>query len=192
MGIQSAYIIIFLFLFPVASIAQKQQDTAVTKALPTDIYDNFERQKNTAAPKSYIIIKSETPGKILFEGAINNNQCSSCYEKLAGLADSCFQNKHFKDAVLLYSNAFKLNNNKGKIKHRLNAACAWTILGNNEAAFSELNRIVFVGKFTNYFHVESNDCFKPLHSDKRWVEILEGLKANLYESGRHLPSDIKN
>lgn len=176
MRIQYAYFILLLFLFPVTSIAQKQKDTAVTKVLPTDIYDNFKREKNP----------------ILFEGSTIDKQCSSCYEKITELADSCYNNKDFKHAVLLYSNAFKLNNDKGKIKHRLNAACAWTILGNKEAAFSELQRIVFVGKFTNYFHMDSNECFKPLHSDKRWQEILEGVKSNLYESGRRLPSDIKN
>ena len=97
-----------------------------------------------------------------------------------------------RDAVSLYSIAFKLNGDKAKVKHRLNAACGWTILTNKENAFAELERIVFVGKLTNYFAVASNDCLKPLQTDARWQKILDGIRANMKEAGVALPSDIKN
>ena len=176
---------VIIIAMPLISNSQKKIDTTETKVLPTDIHSNFDQRPRTGNSKSYLVLKNEA-GKIIFEDTIENGECISCYEKLTEQADSFYSKKKLNEAVSLYSSAFKLNNDKGKIKHRYKAACSWTLLNNKDNAFAELKRIVFVGKYSNYHQINSDDCFKPLHNDSRWQEILEGVKRNMKEVGEKL------
>lgn len=164
-----------------------QTNNTQIDTIPNDSYDNFKNKPNYSP--SYVVIKSKESGKILFEQNIENGKCGECYDKITSKADSCFKKKNYIDAVALYTSAFKLNDNKGKVKHRLNAACGLVNLNDFENAFENLNRVVFGAKFHNIYEITSNDCFKPLQQDARWAKLIEGINKNLDEVQKKLKAE---
>lgn len=140
-------------------------------------FDNFKGKPNYSP--SYVLIKSKTSGKVLYENYTNQGKCFACYDKLIFKADSCYNKKNYADAAVLYTAAFTLNDNKGKVKHRLMAACCYATLNELDLAFENLNRVVFIAKFRNLQELSKNNCFKVLQNDKRWAKLIEGVIYNL-------------
>ncbi len=140
-------------------------------------FDNFKGKPNYSP--SYVLIKSKTSGKVLYENYTNQGKCFACYDKLIFKADSCYNKKNYADAAVLYTAAFTLNDNKGKVKHRLAAACCYATLHELDLAFENLNRVVFIAKFRNLQELSKNNCFKVLQKDKRWAQVIEGVINNL-------------
>ncbi|MCU0351757.1 MAG: hypothetical protein MUF43_13170 [Flavobacterium sp.] len=164
--------------FPYPCLSQSQNDTTKkNEILPTDIYDIFKKEKSNT--KNYISIKSKLTGQIIYEDSIQGDFCYECYDRITTKADSLYKMKMFEESIGLYNVAFELNNNKGKVKHRLNAACCWVKLGNNDKAFLELEKVVFLGKFYDVFMLESESCFKALHKDIRWDKLINEARNNL-------------
>lgn len=175
--------------FPYLCLSQSQSDTIKNEILPTDIYDIFKKEKLNS--KNFISIKSKLTGQIIYEDSIKGNLCYECYDRITEIADSFYHKKMFEESIGLYNVAFELNNNKGKVKHRLNAACCWVKLGNNDKAFVELEKVIFVGKFYNIFMLESESCFKILHKDIRWDKLISGAKNNLSVIQNNMNNDFK-
>ena len=155
--------------------------------IPNNSYDNFKNKPNYSP--SYVVVKSKVTGKILYEHNIENGKCAECYDKLTLKADSCYKNKNYTDAAILYTSAFILNDNKVKVKHRLTAACSQVKLNNFDDAFENLNKVVFGAKFHNIYEISSNDCFKPLQKDVRWTKLIEGINKNLDEVQQKLKAE---
>jgi len=145
--------------------------------IPKDSYDNFKNQSSYSA--SFLIIKSKENGRLLYEENVVNGKCQKCYDNLTLKADSCYEKYNYSDAAVLYNTAFRLNGNKGKVKHRLNTACCLIKLNDFDSAFEHLNKVVFGAKFRNLTEINSNDCFKPLQKDERWKKIIDGINKNL-------------
>lgn len=145
--------------------------------VPRDSYDIFKNKPNDVSP--YVILKSKETGEVLFERTLENGKCADCYDTLTSKADAYYKNKKYSDAALLYFSAFTLNNNKGKVKHRLNAACCFTKINDVDKAFENLNKVVFNAQFHNIYEISSNECFNPLQKDHRWAPLIQGLKNNL-------------
>ena len=143
-------------------------------------YDNFNNKPKPTS--SFVVIKSKSSGAILYEHSTGKGLCSACYDDIASKADSCYRKKNYADAAVLYHSAFLLNDNKGKVKHRLVAACCYVKLSDFDRAFDNLERIVFGARFSNYNEITSNDCYKPLKKDARWNRLIEGLKKNVEET----------
>lgn len=142
-------------------------------------FDNFSNQHVAGTLSSYVrVIPSN--GKILYEHKTVDGKCYECYDELTRLADSCYSKKNYRDAETFYSAAFELNGDKGKVKHRLNAACSQVKNNNFEGAFENLNRIVFVGKLKIADEINCK-CFKPLKKDSRYQDLLDGVERNLLE-----------
>jgi hypothetical protein len=171
-------IVITIFLLAVFDLKGKAQ-TKNTDTLPKHSYDNF-KDRSSYAP-SYVVIKSKETGKILYEHVAENGVCITCYDGLTLKADSCFKMRNYSDAAVLYSSAFVLNDDKGKVKHRLSAACCFTRMNDFEKAFDNLNRVVFGAKFRNLDEISYNECYKPLHKDSRWTRLIDGIARNLEE-----------
>lgn len=152
------------------------QDT--TQVIKNDTYYNFST--NTKGPRDFELRDRET-GKILFKRTITGDSCSSCYAPLAGIADTFFLKKQYAAAISVYSLAFKLNNNLGRVRHRFNVAEAHAALGQRDSAFAELKRVVTGGKYYNPYHLEGSESLKPLQSDPRWKPLIDEVKANLKE-----------
>lgn len=145
--------------------------------IKNDSYDNFKNQPFYSA--SYVIIKSKESGRVLYEHNVVNGKCLECYDNLTLKADSCYKKNNYSDAAVLYNSAFRLNDNKGKVKHRLNAACCLVKLNDFDSAFENLNKVVFGAKFSNLTEITSNNCFKPLQKDERWKKLIDGINKNL-------------
>jgi len=148
-----------------------------TDTFPNYSFDNFKEKPNYSP--SYVVIKSKLSGKVLYENYTDKGKCLACYDMLIFKADSCFNKNNFSDAAILYTSAFTLNENKGKVKHRLAAACCYATLNDLDLAFENLNRVVFIAKFRNLEELSKNSCFKPLQKDKRWTQLIEGVIKNL-------------
>ena len=145
--------------------------------IPNDSYDNFKKQSSYSG--SYVIIRSKASGNVLYEHNVVNGKCLECYDNLTLKADSCYNKINYSDAAVLYNAAFRLNDNKGKVKHRLNAACSLIKLNDYDSAFENLNKVVFGAKFINLTEMTSNNCYKPIQKDERWKKLIDGINKNL-------------
>lgn len=105
------------------------------------------------------------------------------YKHLIKKADSLYKVKEYQNAALAYSFAFKSKGWKGTVKDRYNAALAWTMTQNPDSAFFNLDRIVDKLFFSNYDSIVKEVNFHPLHSDKRWLPLLDRIKKNILPKG---------
>lgn len=152
------------------------QDT--TQVLKSDIYHHFS---TTTKGSREFELRDRENGKILFKRTITGDSCSSCYAPLAGIADTFFIKKQYAAAITVYTLAFKLNNNLGRVRHRFNVAEAHAALGQQDSAFAELKRVITGGKYYNPYHLEGSVLLKPLQSDPRWKPLMDEVRANLKE-----------
>jgi hypothetical protein len=180
--------IVSFLIIATAFTAQTKCQTRDT--IPNDSYDNFKNQPGYSP--SYVVIKSKQTGKMLYEQNIENGKCTACYDKLTAKADSCFKGKSYSDAAILYTSAFRLNDNKGKVKHRLSAACCLVKLNDVDGAFENLDKVVFGAKFNNLQEISSNDCYKPLQKDARWTKLIDGINKNLNEAPQKVKAGTAN
>jgi hypothetical protein len=177
MNLLKSLIITFATCFTIIFANEVKGQTKSIDTIPNDSYDNFKHQSSYAG--SYVIIKSKASGKILYEHNVVNGTCLECYDNLTLKADSCYNKINYSDAAVLYNAAFRLNENKGKVKHRLNAACCLIKLNDYDSAFDNLNKVVFGAKFCNLTEVTSNNCYKPIQKDDRWKKLIDGINKNL-------------
>jgi hypothetical protein len=106
-------------------------------------------------------------------------------------ADSLYQLKAFRESAFSYSAAFKTFGWKALPKDRYNAGRAWALAGYSDSAFFNLNRIALAFRvyYSNYDEINADPAFSSLHSDKRWLDLLDIIKAN-QEKGQiepHVP-----
>ncbi len=104
------------------------------------------------------------------------------YDILIRKADSLYQMKDFVKSAFAFSDAFNAPDAKITISHRYNAACSWALATYSDSAFSNLNYIAAVMKYTNYGTIKSDPDFILLHNDKRWNTLLEKVLANKKEA----------
>ena len=163
-----------IFLIPVifcsgniiAQTGTKKTDTTVIRN--TDIYSNFKTNK-----QSYpiaVTIPLDTAGKV--------PMVSLSYIELTNQAEDLFKNGQFDKALNLYIAAFKINNDRGQVKHRYNAACCLVKLNNIDAAFTQLFRIAEKGNYYNYKEIESDQYFQSIQKDPRWTKLIKIIKEN--------------
>lgn len=176
-------------LLSVFSIKESDGHTVAERldTLPNDSYDNFKA--NTVFSGSYVVIKSRDSGKVLFRHSLQNGFCGNCYDSIASIADSCFKEANYIDASTLYAIAFRFNHDKGRVRHRLNAACCFVKLNDTDHALENLERVVFVAKFTNYHLLSSDSCYQPLYGNPRWKLLLEGIRKNMAAMQQILKED---
>ncbi|MVN90830.1 hypothetical protein [Mucilaginibacter aquatilis] len=108
------------------------------------------------------------------------------YTALISKADSLYQAKDYKASAWAYSAAFKSNKWQGLINDRYNAACAWALANYTDSAFTNLQRVVYVGGYHNYQHITQVTDLASLYSDKRWPKLLKRVKLNELEAEKKL------
>jgi len=135
------------------------------------------------------ILKTYVLAASVFISSISVGQITSnpMYTETVNKADSFFKSKEYITAASMYSNAFKANAGRGKIKDRYNAACCWALIGNPDSAFFQLYRIAIQGKYTNYEEFLKEPAFSSLHKDKRW----EPLIAIMVKARKDIEDSIK-
>lgn len=156
--------------------AQQEQDT--TRILTNDIYHNFSAD---AKGPYELVLRDRSGGKILFKRTIAGDSCSTCYNPLTNIADTFFMKKQYAPAISVYTLAFRLNKDLGRVRHRFQVAEAYAALGKKDSAFAELKRVVTGGKYYNPYHLEGSELLKSLQPDPRWKPLIEEVKANLKE-----------
>ncbi len=100
------------------------------------------------------------------------------YDRLTRAADMAFRNKRYENAAKYYQQAFKENYDRGLARHRFKAACSFAMIGDKDLAFAELKRIVKSDKYTDLQEMDGETLLESLHSDARWQEIIDKVKAN--------------
>jgi hypothetical protein len=61
---------------------------------------------------------------------------------------------------------------------RYTAACSWTLAGNKDSAFYQLNHIATKGNFDNTDRLLTDDDLESLHTDARWNKMFAKVKQN--------------
>jgi hypothetical protein len=115
---------------------------------------------------------------LLLLRAIVYGQQSAEYTGLAKQANDQYRAKQYKEAAATFSKVFAAGGGKGTIDDRYTAACAWTHAGNNDSAFFNLNRIANAGGYSYYYNLFADPDLAPLHTDKRWNDVMAIVKQN--------------
>lgn len=113
------------------------------------------------------------------------------YFKITDKADSLFSLKKFKDAVFLYTEAFKTQGDKGTVTHRYYAGCAFAMLNNYDSAFYNLFRAVKIGKYSNHEKIISDTLLKNIHHDERWDSLIMNVKSNFLLKDSKINKPVK-
>lgn len=119
-------------------------------------------------------------------GAFVSAQPSIKYFEYIDKARNSFEKKEYKKSATLYANAFKANAGKAYLEDRYNAARSWTLAGNKDSAFVQLFKVVILYDYINYFQISSNVDFSQLHTDKRWMQIIDIVKQNISKTDSNL------
>jgi hypothetical protein len=132
---------------------------------------------------------------ILLLLCISTNIClaqTKQYLDFVKKADSLYKLKDFKNSALNYSSAFKANGWKGFATDRYNAACSWALSGNADSAFFHLNRIATKANYSDYGHITADSDLDGLHSDKKWIPLIELVKKNKDKAEANLNKPLAN
>ena len=120
---------------------------------------------------------------LLLSGQIVSAQTvSENYTKQVQTADSLFRLHDYNQAASVYSDAFKLNNNKGLVDDRYNAARCFALAGNKESAFYNLFRIAERAAWNKYDVLMGDTNLSSLHNDERWNKLVNKVRSNKAES----------
>lgn len=91
-------------------------------------------------------------------------------------ADSLFKIPNYPLAAQHYSQAFKSFEGKGFMSDRYQAACTWARAGVADSAFFQLEKIVWKGKFDEYFRIMADSNLVSLHSNTRWAPLITQVR----------------
>lgn len=123
---------------------------------------------------------------ILLSFSVSAQTIAAGYKALAAEAMSLYMSKQYKESAMKFNEAFRMNNDKGSVDDRYNAACSWALAGFADSAFAQLDRIVAKAAFDDYDHLTSDPDLNSLHADKRWQPLLDKVKTNKEEAERNL------
>lgn len=91
-------------------------------------------------------------------------------------ADSLFQAKNYSLATQHYSQAYKSFEGRGFMPDRYQMACAWARMDLVDSAFVQLEKIVWKGKFDEYFRMAADTNLSSLHTDSRWAPLIAQVR----------------
>jgi len=101
-------------------------------------------------------------------------------------ADSLYAAKEFKSSAISYNEGIKLQGPTAGFNRYISSASSWTMANISDSAFYVLNMLSQNEKLTHsdYKNIESAKELEPLHSDKRWKQLLAAVQkqadANTY------------
>ncbi|MBA3705373.1 MAG: hypothetical protein H0W84_05590 [Bacteroidetes bacterium] len=108
-----------------------------------------------------------------------SSQTPTKYFQFTNEARESFKNEEYKNAALLYSQAFQVNSGKAFCHDRCNAARANAKAGYIDSAFYQLFKVTELYDFSDYETLTNDPYLISLHSDKRWNEVLDKVKKNI-------------
>jgi len=101
-------------------------------------------------------------------------------------ADSLYTAKEFKSSAIAFNEGIKLQGATAGFNRYISSASSWTMANVSDSAFYVLNMLSQNEKLTqsDYKNIESAKELAPLHSDKRWKQLLAAVQkqadANTY------------
>ena len=102
----------------------------------------------------------------------------SNYSENINKAESLYKDKKYKQAAIMYRQAFKSNNWNANPGDRIGAACAWASASVPDSAFFHLEKVATKDKFSDFEFISKTKILKPLHKYKKWQQLLETIKLN--------------
>jgi hypothetical protein len=109
---------------------------------------------------------------------------------LAKRADSLYNLKEYKTAALTYSEACKIKAGEGNMTDRYNAACCWALANEPDSSFYFIDQLAAKMKFIYYRQIMSDPDLNSLHSDNRWIPLMEIIKNNWENAESHLNKSL--
>lgn len=101
---------------------------------------------------------------------------------LAASGDSLYLAKDYKNAASAYLQAAKVSVEKGIVSDEnnmyYNAACAYSLDKNADAAFKCLKQMVHFGNYTDLERITNDSDFTFIKKYNGWQEIMEKIKSN--------------
>lgn len=165
-------ILFFLLVFfsKGSGYCQVKNSGDTTIVLETDIYSNFSKETYRRNQTNVILISTEGKDST-FVKKFN-------YEEYIKAGDLFYKKGDFRKAANVYKQTFLYNKDLGKIDDRFKLACCYVNLSIVDSAFLQLQRIAIKGKYTSLEELKTKSCFKNLHSDKRWTELIAQINKN--------------
>lgn len=103
------------------------------------------------------------------------------YFKLVAEAQNLHKNKHYKEAVAKYEDAFNAVNGKADTNDRYDVACSSALANDLDKAFKHLFYIATKNEYSKLNHLKNNENLSVLHNDKRWGKLLLIVEKNRKE-----------
>ncbi len=127
---------------------------------------------------------------LMYQGFGQENES---YSKFLKEAWDLYQSKEFYKSGQKYTEAFAVlghqsNMSDKEISNRFNAACAWALAKEPDAAFVQLFKIARSGKFSDHNQLTSDNDLKFLYTDPRWKEVTDIVAAE-YEKVKPLSKE---
>lgn len=115
---------------------------------------------------------------LLFNNPIFSQNQIFDYSKMTKEANKYMKDEDYKKAADTYTNAFKLNDDKGKVYDRYMCAICWAKIRNTDSVYSQLEKIAYFGKFTHYELLGTDAAFYYLRDEQRFKIIIDKMKEN--------------
>jgi len=128
----------------------------------------------------------------LLSTSIGFGQNQEKYSEFIQDAWSLYESKDFKQSAEKYEAAFDQLDGKARPNDRYNAACSYALAGDIENSFYHLLYLAENPKvkYRNFSHISNDPDLSSLHSDERWNELIEVVKANKQEYEKDLDKPL--
>ena len=114
------------------------------------------------------------------------SQNSEDYHDLIAEARELYDSGDFADSGEKYSRASEAGKNNDSLIHHYEAARAWALAGNKDAAFEQLFEISENRKYSDLGEITTEDDFNSLRIEERWMTVLNKIGENKKEAGARL------
>lgn len=144
-------------------------------AYGTKLYESLKTNKSIRVTK--VIFENEnhsTAWVVAYNRSLTyfyENQ----YNVLQSKAEQMYENGNYLEAIENYLSAFEIHPEQIKKDDRYNLACFYSLAGDKENAFAQL-KILTDANYDLYGGMINDTDFQSLHSDNRWIEMLDIIK----------------
>ena len=124
------------------------------------------------------VLTTTVTGIFLTSLVLGQNQ--EKYAELVEKAWSLYESKNYKQSAETYKAAFDQLDGKAYPDDRYNAACSYALANDKENSFHHLFYLAEHPKiaYNNVSHISTDTDLNLLHSDGRWSQLIEIVKAN--------------
>ena len=114
----------------------------------------------------------------LFLASASFAQGNNTYSEWIKKANAFYDARQYQQAANAYTHAFASIGGKAYPDDRYNAACSWSLTGNKDSAYNQLNKLSVKGKYKDYDHMVADTDLVSLHNDSRWKDLCDHIKQN--------------